>query len=59
MYYELEYSVRSSRGDFRYVARVAVGGNRLFVLTAKVKDASWEEGGAVVRSIVDSFRINV
>eukprot|EP00667_Euglena_gracilis_P013436 EG_transcript_13851 len=56
-YYELEYAVAGSRGEYHHLARVAVAKGYLFVLTAKVKEATWSEAEPIVRQILRSFRV--
>ena len=58
-YYTMEYEVDSERGYYHYLAKLTVANGFLYVLTAKVKDGSWEEGRPAVQKILDTMQVTV
>lgn len=58
VYYTLDYTVDSSRGVKRYLAKVTVTGGQLYVLTAQAKvDKFDEETTDNFAKMLDSFKV--
>lgn len=59
VYYLIDYSVDSSRGVKRYLAKATIAANQLYVFTAQAKADSFEgETKDLVSEMVDSFTVN-
>jgi hypothetical protein len=56
-YYYFDYSVESTRGEKRYLAKAAVQGQRLYVLTVEVRKNEYDAAKPEVDGILESFRI--
>jgi len=56
-YYLLDYQSKTERGDYHYLAKVAVDKGFLFVMTAKVREDVWVEGEPLVRQILESLKV--
>ena len=56
-YYFLDYQSETERGDYHYLAKVAVDKGFLFVMTAKVREDVWQEGEPLVRQVLESLKV--
>lgn len=57
-YYVIDYTVDSSRGQKRYIAKVTVTGNQLYVFTAQAKIDNFQgETADLFTTMLDSFTV--
>lgn len=57
-YYVIDYTVDSSRGVKRYLAKATVTGNQLYVFTAQAKETSFENGlEDTLARMLNSFKV--
>lgn len=57
-YYVIDYTVDSSRGVKRYIAKVTVNAKQLYVLTAQAKDRNFDDQTrSTFTKMLDSFNV--
>mmetsp|Transcript_29590 Transcript_29590/g.38255 ORF Transcript_29590/g.38255 Transcript_29590/m.38255 type:complete len:242 (+) Transcript_29590:71-796(+) len=55
IYYLLDYTVSSSRGENRYIVKLGVKANKLYVFTAQIKQKDYESFSGLIDDSVKSF----
>ena len=56
-YYTFDYVVESTRGFNHFVAKAAVTGQRLYVLTVQIKEGDYTQYQDLVQGIAQSFTV--
>mmetsp|Transcript_5987 Transcript_5987/g.25044 ORF Transcript_5987/g.25044 Transcript_5987/m.25044 type:complete len:115 (-) Transcript_5987:106-450(-) len=56
-YYQIEYENASSRGDTRFLSRIAVAGGRLYILTAQARTADYDAARADLERAAETFTV--
>ena len=57
VYYDLDYTAESTRGNNHYLCRVAVRQGKLYAFTVQAKAALYPEVQSEAKSIASSFRL--
>jgi hypothetical protein len=55
--YVLNYLSKGKRGDKHYVCKVIIQNNKLFVLTAQIREENYADKQKELDKVVDTFRV--